>query len=123
MNKRIQSFSFALIATLIFFVNSNLLARIIYTDPVQNAKYVSINNNIIIGLDDEIRSTDMNSLIKVTGTLSGEHSGEIIITSDNKKFIFKPHAPFLYKERVDVTLRHLKTSTTSNTSITYSFYT
>ncbi len=124
MNKRILSFSFALLFTVLtLFINFNLQARIIYTDPVQNAKYVSPSNNIILGFDGDIRSTDLNSLIKVTGTLSGNHTGDIILTSDKNKFIFKPHNSFLYNERVDVTLRGLKTSTPSSNNMAFSFYT
>jgi len=104
-------------------VNINLHAKIIYQDPVNNAKYVSINNTIVIGFDEIIRSTDLNSLIVVEGTLSGLHSGEVILTADRKKLIFKPHQPFSFNETVDVKLNRLKTAGTSNNNLSYTFQT
>ncbi len=101
----------------------DLNAKIIYVEPVQNAKYVSINNNIIIGFDEIIQSSNLNSLISVTGALSGVHSGEIIFTADRKKLIFKPNQPFAFNEQIEVKLIGLKTSSVSNNKLTYTFQT
>ncbi|MDQ3194251.1 MAG: aryl-sulfate sulfotransferase [Bacteroidota bacterium] len=103
-------------------ISINLNAKIIYIEPVQNAQYVNIYNNVIIGFDEIILSSDLNSLITVTGSLSGVHTGEIIST-DKKKLIFKPHLPFVFNEKVDVKLNHIKTSVTINNSLSYSFQT
>jgi len=108
---------------IILAINVNLNAKVVYQDPVKDAKYVSINSNIIIGFDEFIRSTDLNSLIEVKGSVSGIHSGEVILTADKKKLIFKPHQQFSLNETVEVKLRHLKTSGTSNNNLRYYFQT
>jgi hypothetical protein len=111
-----------LAAALLFFI-FDLNAKIVYVEPVQNAKYVSINNNIIIGFDEMIESSNLNSLISVRGTISGIHPGEIIFTADKKKLIFKPYQPFAFNEKVEVKLNHLKTSFTSNNRLRCTFQT
>jgi Arylsulfotransferase (ASST)/Bacterial Ig-like domain len=98
-------------------------AKIIYFDPVKNAKYVSINNNIIIGFDDRIESSDLSSLISVVGSISGKHTGEIILTPDGKKLMFKPYQSFAFNEQVVVTVNHLKTSSIANNKLNYTFQT
>src|SRR5580765_6136653 len=80
------------------FNSFNLNAAIIYLEPVQNAQYVRLQNNIIIGFDKKILNSDLNSHIRVTGSLSGNHTGEIILTPDRKKLIFKPSEPFQFNE-------------------------
>lgn len=111
-----------IVSILLFFI-FDLNAKIVYIEPVQNAKYVSINNNIIIGFDEIIESSDLSSMIRVTGTLSGIHTGNIILTSDKKKLIFIPHQPFAFNEKIEVKLNRLKTSSTSDNSIIYTFRT
>ena len=79
--------------TLIIFVNVILFvievnAKIIYIEPVQNAKYVSIHNNIIIGFDNPVIKGKNIPLISVEGSKSGNLNGEITISKDNKKLIF-----------------------------------
>ena len=98
-------------------------AKIIYTDPVKNATLVNISNNIIIGFDESIRSSVLNSQITVRGSISGVHSGEIIMTRDGKKFIFKPYQPFSFNETVEVTVNRIKTSNTSSNSVNFTFTT
>lgn len=112
-----------LLALLLLFFVFDLNAKIIYINPVQNAKYVSTENNIIIGFDDFIKSSDLNSLISVTGSISGVHSGKIIIAEDGKKLIFTPNSPFAFNETVEVSLDRLATSTVSNNKLSYSFKT
>ncbi len=111
-----------LFATLFFYI-FDINAKIIYFEPVQNAKYVSIDNNIIIGFDETIESSNLSSLISVTGSLSGIHPGEIILTADRKKLIFKPHTPFVFNERVEVKLNRIKTSKTFNNRLSFTFQT
>ncbi|MEO8210638.1 MAG: arylsulfotransferase family protein [bacterium] len=111
-----------LTSILLFFI-FDLNAKIVYVEPVQNAKYVSINNNIILGFDETIESSDLSSFISVSGTLSGVHTGEIILTADKKKLIFKPNQPFSFNEKIVVKLNRLKTSFTSNNRLTYTFQT
>lgn len=112
-----------LIATFMLSVTFHLNAKIIYIEPVRNANYVSVNNNIIIGFDEEILNSNLNSLITVKGNLSGMHAGEIIITSDKKKLIFKPNVPFAFNEQVIVKLNNIQTSSKFNNRLTYAFQT
>ncbi len=107
---------------LLFFISvSN--AKVIYLEPVHNAKYVSILNNIIIGFDGKIESSNLSSLISVIGNKSGIHSGEIILASDGKKLIFKPDKQFAFGEQVEVILNGLKTSSASDNKLSYTFQT
>ncbi len=108
--------------TFVFFI-SDLQAKIVYVDPVQGAKYVSIKNNIIIGFDEIIDESDLSTLIKVTGSLSGIHQGVTILTSDKKKIIFKPNRLFAFGETVEVKFIRLKTSRTSSNNLKYTFKT
>lgn len=102
---------------------SDLNAKIIYLSPSQNAKYVSLENNIIIGFDETVKSSDLNSLITVTGSLSGNHEGKITIVENGKKILFKPFQPFVLNETVEVRLNNIKTAFNKSNSLTYSFQT
>jgi len=108
--------------TILFFI-SDLKANIVYVEPVRNAELVSINNNIIIGFDETIENSELSSLIKVTGTLSGIHQGETVLTSDRKKIIFKPFQPFAFNETVEVKVNRIKTSQTPVNNLKYTFQT
>jgi len=108
--------------TILFFI-SDLKANIIYVEPVKGAELVSINNNIIIGFDETIENSELSSLIKVTGTLSGIHQGETVLTSDRKKIIFKPFQPFAFNETVEVKVSRIKTSQTPVNNLKYTFQT
>ena len=110
------------ISTLLF-INFNLNAKIIYTDPVKDAKYVSINNSIIIGFDKQIKGSDLNSFIQVRGSISGIHSGEVIITTDKMKLIFRPDIPFAFNESVEVIFNPEGSDIHKGNKIIYSFQT
>jgi hypothetical protein len=98
-------------------------AEIIYTDPVENAEYVSINNCIIVRFDVPLRSSVLESNIIVTGNLSGNHHGKTTLTQDRKTLIFKPHLPFEYNETVTVYINNTTTSGIKNNKLIYSFRT
>ncbi|MDQ3020046.1 MAG: aryl-sulfate sulfotransferase [Bacteroidota bacterium] len=112
-----------ILTVILLFSIFDLNAKIVYVEPVQNALYVSIHNCIILGFDETIESSNLSSLIDVSGTLSGIHTGEIILTADKKRLIFKPHQPFAFNEKISVKLNRLKTSFTSNNRLTYTFQT
>lgn len=101
----------------------DLNAKIIYVDPVPESKYVNVKNTIVIGFDDLIKSTEISSLITVTGSLSGLHNGEVILTDKGKKLIFKPYEPFAYNETVEVRLNNLRTKSKNNNSLNFTFHT
>lgn len=99
---------------------------IIYTEPVRNAKLVSINNNIIIGFDENIgniESSDLIRTITVKGSVSGIHTGKIILTKEKRKFLFIPNEPFAFNEEVEVKINRLKTSSGILNNFSYSFFT
>jgi len=105
------------------FINFNINAEIIYTDPVQDAKYVSINNSIIIGFDKQIKGSVINSVIQVRGSISGIHTGKFIITNDKMKLIFKPDLPFAFNESVEVNFIPDGSGIGKSNRISYSFRT
>ncbi|MEO8665247.1 MAG: aryl-sulfate sulfotransferase [Ignavibacteria bacterium] len=127
MNKKIQTLSSCLkimLVTSSFLIsNLSLRAAIIYTDPVPNSKYINTVNNIIIGFDEAIKSSDLTSLIKITGSLSGDHKGKVILAEDGKKLIFKPDQPYQYNEEVNVMMSNLRTTTVLNNNMSFSFHT
>ncbi|HAY32738.1 MAG TPA: aryl-sulfate sulfotransferase [Ignavibacteria bacterium] len=98
-------------------------ADIIYTHPVRNAERVSINNNIIIGLDVLAEGSELNHLIKVKGSLSGRHEGKFFLTKDKRKIIFTPVRPFAFNEKVEVSIGRIKTSAGYERNLNFSFYT
>lgn len=77
-------------------------SKLIYSDPVPNAKYVNTNNTIILGFDCRIRIPHESSkkLIYVEGNKSGVHSGKLIVLNDGAKLIFRPDTPFSVGEVV-----------------------
>lgn len=80
--------------------------KIIYLGPCPRAKYVSTENNIIIGLDNPVglNEQEINNCITVEGTKSGIHKGAVIICEGNKKILFKPSTPFQPGETVSFTM-------------------
>jgi hypothetical protein len=112
-----------LTAIIYFLFITNLNAKIIYLEPMRDAKFVSINNNIIIGFDEMILSSDLNSIIQVKGAHSGIHTGSVLLTEDRKKLLFKPHHSFAFNEIVEVSLKNVKTYFRSDNSISFTFRT
>jgi len=111
-----------IIFTLLLFI-SDLNAKVVYVDPVKGAKFVSISNNIIIGFDEIIEESELSNIIKVTGSRSGIHQGETVLTSDRMKIIFIPNHPFFFNETVEVKMIRLKTSGTPAYNLKYTFRT
>ncbi|MCB0726955.1 MAG: aryl-sulfate sulfotransferase [Ignavibacteriae bacterium] len=115
--------TYVLLLFLLSVIFNNAQAKVIYTDPVKNATHVSIDNGIILSFDGTILNSGSGSSMTVTGSISGEHSGESVITSDGKSLLFKPFQPFEFNETVSVNLSGLKTSSSSDNNILYSFQT
>jgi hypothetical protein len=78
--------------------------EIIYTDPVNGAKMVRIENNITIGFTNAtvFNAQDLSGDIVVMGTLSGIHNGKILFRDNFKKIVFVPDKPFNLNEKVSV---------------------
>jgi hypothetical protein len=100
--------------------------KINYQDPRPDANYVSINNNIVIGLEKPVTlsRTDILNCINVAGSKSLSHPGNVIITKDNRKIIFKPDVQFKYAEEVTVDLTgKLLKSISNSEKFEYRFFT
>lgn len=113
------------ILILTFFLLSivEVKSEIIYNEPVQDAKYVSVKNNIIVGFDDVITGKNLNAVITVSGSKSGRISGKIIVTSDSKSLLFIPVQQFSYDEIVSVNINSIRTGSKLNKGISYTFRT
>ena len=116
-----------LVAILFLFLSLSIsfktYAEIVYIDPVRNAKYVNTETGIIIGFDKPAENSDLNSIISVSGSISGIHTGKVILTTDRKKLIFKPDLPFAFNENVEVRVNRNVRSAPREDRLTYSFRT
>jgi hypothetical protein len=77
-----------------------------YISPVPGSGLLKPQTNIIIRFGDPLSNFDINdtSIIRVTGSLSGMHSGMLYITKDFKTIIYLPDISFNNGERVFVQL-------------------
>ncbi|MCB0723196.1 MAG: aryl-sulfate sulfotransferase [Ignavibacteriae bacterium] len=93
-----------IISTIILFCCTSLVKPdVIYLDPAPDAKYVSIYNNLIIGMESPINESLLAEVnITVTGSKSGLHTYDVKLTSDGKKILFRPQIPFRTNETVTV---------------------
>ena len=77
-----------------------------YLYPVPNSTMVSPKTNIIIKYGENINSSTVSgSLISVTGSISGSHSGNFLLSDDNQTLVFNPSSPFVFNETVYVMLK------------------
>jgi len=84
--------------------NSATANSVQYISPVPGSKYNNEKTNIIIGYTGKLGSSIVNSNnITVTGSVSGEHKGKVILTEKNYKLLFIPDIPFSLGEKVTVT--------------------
>ncbi len=118
----IKLFSFFMFFLIISHISA-VYSEINYTDPVSSAKYVNINNSIIIGFDKKISSSIINDndALTITGSKSGKHSGKITLLEDGNKIIFEPYVPFEYNEYVIVKFNSGKYEPQSKFTPVYEF--
>jgi hypothetical protein len=77
-----------------------------YISPKPSSILVSLKTNIILKYGEVIdRNTLDKSLIIVEGSNSGIHSGELLLSDDNRTIIFNPENVFDPGENVTVTLK------------------
>ncbi len=77
-----------------------------YLFPLPGSKYNSTQTTIAVRFGDTINMSSINNkLFLVSGTTSGNHSGEVVLADDQKTIIFKPKQPFNTGETVDVNVR------------------
>ncbi len=78
----------------------------VYAIPTQNALYVHPQTTITINSPEKIKESDaLAAFFTVTGTQSGDHSGNVVLSDDQQSIIFKPDQVFAYGEVVSVTLK------------------
>lgn len=98
-----------------------------YLDPVPDAKYINVNNNIVIGIDNKIDLSEKDILkyITVNGSLSGMHKGSVSLIENGKRIIFKLSDMFNLREKVTVSLssKLMNKISDENRDYNYSFYT
>lgn len=95
---------------------------VIYLDPIPNAKFVSIHNNIVIGLDEAINISSLDNIkLIVTGSKSGAHTGEMKLTTDRKRILFLPSNQFMLDEAVTVNINSTNGLIKYNSSVSFSY--
>jgi hypothetical protein len=89
-----------------------------YVSPMPGAHLVSPQSNIILRPGEPLdkSSIDGPSVITITGSLSGQHSGTVVLSDDNKTILFNPRDPFTAGETVTVIL-HDGLQTTTGTKV------
>lgn len=77
-----------------------------YISPIPEAKHVTPQSTIIIRFETALPNDliNLSTFIRVTGEKSGSHSGQTMITGDEKTIIFKPVSDFLTGETVFISL-------------------
>ena len=77
----------------------------IYVNPRPGASLVQVHTSITVGHGEKLslHSND-HKLFHVVGSLSGEHSGNVILSDDQRTLIFTPSKPFTANEIVSVTI-------------------
>ena len=80
-------------------------AQFQYVNPVPNSIYVSANTNIIIRQGDLINKNSVSAnILSVIGSVTGKHTGRLVLADDNKTLVFTPLAAFSPNEEVTVRL-------------------
>ena len=78
----------------------------VYAIPATNALYVHPQTTITINSPEKIKENDaLAAFFTVTGTQSGNHSGNVVLSDDQQSIIFKPDQSFSYGETVLVAVR------------------
>jgi hypothetical protein len=98
----------------ILLITSNLLfsQSFVYVSPKDNSILVSLKTNIILKSTGIIDPSSLSqNEFSVSGSLSGEHEGEVKLSDDNKTVLYIPSTPFSANENVVVIVnRGIKTT-------------
>jgi len=120
--KLFKAFSFSLILILssnLFAQNSNEFQ---FISPKPSSIMVSNETNIILRHSGNIDlSTLSTDLLRVEGSISGVHSGELILSDDDRTIVFNPFKPFASNEDVNVVLLEGMKTKSGNEIPNYSF--
>lgn len=76
-----------------------------YLDPKPGAEYVNKETAIAIRQGEQLLAeNNPANLIEVSGSVSGEHAGSAVFSTDQKTVIFRPGVPFVPGEKVTVSV-------------------
>ena len=104
MNK--LTFTLALVLLVSTAIFAEKPGSVQYIFPLNQSELIPRSAEIIIRPGDEIdRSSLSADLFKVVGDNSGEHSGEVVLSSDGKTVLFKPDRLYTPGEEVYVALQ------------------
>jgi hypothetical protein len=74
-----------------------------YLFPLPNSTLVNAQTNVIVRFGDGIdRGSVKERVLRVVGSVTGEHDGRVSLSDDNRTIIFRPSAPFKQGESVSV---------------------
>ena len=101
---------FSIILVLALTISNPVFAQtkidFVYAIPATNALYVHPQTTITINSPEKIKENDaLAAFFTVTGTQSGNHSGNVVLSDDQQSIIFKPDQVFAYGELVSVTVK------------------
>ena len=84
------------------------LSHIIYISPVPGSTYLTPGTNIIIRSDEDIDAASLGDeeLFAVVGSISGNHTGNVVLADDRCTILFNPNTPFTSGEKVSVSMVH-----------------
>ena len=101
----IHILSFLVFSSSLNFAQPKNISQFQYINPLPNSNYASIKSTIIIRKGPAINGNSISSaLIYVYGSKSGQHSGQIKLSTDLRTLIFEPDEPFTTDENVTVKL-------------------
>ncbi len=77
--------------------------RIVYSNPVAGATDINPETTITVRYSEKLNPIESAAInIQVVGSLSGSHSGKVVLSDDQKTAIFRPDKPFANGEKVTV---------------------
>ena len=101
-------FRSVIIVLLVSFLTSGLQSQNNwnYISPIPGSKFINPESSIVFRQGDKIdKSSIDNSLIKVSGSVSGLIKGKLILSKDGRTLIFYPNTAFQYKEQISIFLK------------------
>lgn len=74
-----------------------------YISPKPGSKYIMPENNIALRHGEKLNTENLNGFkVEVSGSISGNITGDLVISDDQKTLLFNPENPFSLGERITV---------------------
>jgi hypothetical protein len=90
-----------------------------YLSPLPGARLVSPWNSVVLRPRGAVDVSEVRAALSVVGSLSGPHTGRLVVSDDARTLVFTPDLPFTENESVTVSLG--ASAGRSLTPLTYSF--